>query len=594
MVTLRLEVPRFDDARHWDWRLLDTDGQLVAYDEVSLDPPSGEEQEAQKGTADWMRRFVATASDRSAAMNEARRWLGEHVLPKVGQAIADEAPATVHVRIPEMAVALLNYPLELASVADASSDGNFIDLAENDVAFVYEVFDTKAGASKDAVHGTLRVLAIFSEPEGATFSTLYVEQRRLTSRIDQIASQYDKSIELQILPYGTTQQRLKDCLEEGEGWDIIHISGYGVINGLAMWESEPLPMTQLAKELKHTRHRLKAITLIDREHPAHAHDNGAGQQEAPAPSASVIGDRAIIAVASDLSRTLGCAVFAFRYPACEKFAMTFVQELFVNLLGKKEQRLPGAVQLANKSTSERIVGVQGWCCRPGPVLFGSQAVSLSLAPPNQPKLVDFDVRRLKMTSFPNEPPSSETPIALRVRAGNALGSSSVHRGVVLVGPAASTRSCALELAYEHRDDFQALVWHQGPTASSDVPGSFDDLIRSLDRQLVNLHMADQVDTDQALHDFMPKLSGLLRTRLVLLVIADVDMLLTSQGNWTNPSWQLVIEAMYEHTGGSRLIITSNHAPLGTGDRMEFVDMVPISASDDPDSSHSEMPGLDGS
>jgi hypothetical protein len=582
MITLRLEVPRFDDVRHWHWQLLDSDGRAVEYDEISLDPPGGAGQ-PQEGTAAWMRGHVTSASDRVGAIAEARRWLGQYVLPKVGPAIAAEAPVTVHVRIPESAAALLDFPLELASVLDPS-DGSQVDLAESHVAFVYEVVqgetesNRKPGGGKDPIRGTLRVLAIFMEPANAAVSELYVEQRRLFSRLREIATRRNKAIDLRILPYGTTLKRLRDCLEESRGWDIVHLSGYGIGNGLSFWGSERLTTEQLARELKQTKQQLKAMTLIDREQPGGACDDA----------------HAITHVAANLARTLDCAVFAFRYPACETFALTFVQELFVNLTGHKEQRLPGAVQLANKATVDRLPDAHGWCCRPGPVLFGSLAVSLSLAPPDEPEPIDFDVRRLKMTSFDAEPSTSDTPITLRAQAGNALSDGDAYRGVVLVGPAAKTRSCALELAYAHVDDFGTLVWHQGPTAPSEVHGSFDSLIRSLDGQLVNLRMADHVDTDRALQDFMPVLSAWFRERLVLVVIADVDLLLTSQGTWKDPSWRRVIDTMSGHVGGSRLIITSSRAPVFTDGQMEFVRLPPVSGSDDTQTSHGTLPGQGGS
>jgi hypothetical protein len=600
MITLRLEVPYFEDAQHWHWQLLpsdeDADNSYLGYDEISLDPPDADAGggTAPSGTSDWLWRSVADAPDRSAAMTEARRWLGEHLLPTVGRAIAKEAPAIVRVCIPLEAVALLDYPLELASIADPAADGGFLDLAENDVTFVYEVVGSKSGTGKkDPAKDKLRVLAIFSEPAQATLPTLYVEQRRLAFQIDRIASQQRKSIELRILPHGTTRDRLRDCLEEGEGWDIIHVSGYGVTKGLALWGSEPLPIAQLAKDLKRIRHRLKVITLIDREPPEPAWQNGAGQRVTFVPYPPAVGDHAVTAVASALADTLGCAVLAFRYPACEPFALTFTLTLFDYLLGKKEQGLPGAIQLANKATSDQMGDVQGWCCQPGPMLFGFRPKDPSLVPPQLGQRPTYDVHQFKMTGFPQEElANSQTPIALRARADNALSEGSEHRGVVLLGSAKRTRLCALELAYGHRDDFEALVWHQGPTTQAEVPGSFNDLIRSLDRKLPGLRMAEQVDTPQDLRDFMPKLTGLLEAKLVLVMIADVDLLLAAQGNWMNPSWRLAIEAMSAHTGGSRLIVTSGHAPAAADVRMELLPVAPESTGADPTSGdHGDLPGV---
>ena len=463
-------------------------------------------------------------------------------------------------------------------MANPCVEETFLGLAENDVTFVYEIMPErgKPSVKKGPPSSALRVLAIFSEAVGAGSSKLYVERRRLASRIDQIAKQRDKSIELRILSYGMTRKQLQDTLEEGKGWDVVHVSGYGLIDGLATWRAGPLSMKELTKKLKQLRPRLKVITLTDRERPGHPRADGASPEAQAVSSATV---------AMDLARVLDCAVLTFRYPACETYAATFAQELFVNLVGKKEQSLPGAVQLATKTTCQQVPDDQGWCSRPGPVLFGPQAMDLFLPPPDLPRISDYNVRTLKMASFPDEPACSDTPTELMARAADALSPDSDWRGVVLVGPLANTRSGALELAYEHQEDFPKLVWHEGPTARADVGRSFDDLIRSLDRQLDNLRMAEQADTMDALRAFAPLLTELLETRLVLLVIADVDLLLSSKGDWKDPAWQLVMKAMCAHDGDSRLVITSTRLPQGMDDRMDVVAVAPAAASDHPISGH---------
>jgi hypothetical protein len=42
----------------------------------------------------------------------------------------------------------------------------------------------------------------------------------------QIGAQ-DRAVEVWVLQYGATRDRLREMLEEGEGWDIIHVSGHG-------------------------------------------------------------------------------------------------------------------------------------------------------------------------------------------------------------------------------------------------------------------------------------------------------------------------------------------------------------------------------
>jgi hypothetical protein len=40
------------------------------------------------------------------------------------------------------------------------------------------------------------------------------------------------AVELHVLQYGVTRDRLRDLLEQGEGWDVIHFSGHGLPGAL--------------------------------------------------------------------------------------------------------------------------------------------------------------------------------------------------------------------------------------------------------------------------------------------------------------------------------------------------------------------------
>jgi hypothetical protein len=594
MMTLLLEVDPFADARHWGWRLSYSDGQYIEYGDVSLDPPAASKPELDvdprpeldRGTAEWMQRMAVNAADLPSAIRQARGWLGEHALPKVGQAILAEAPAAVEVRIPEKAIAVLGYPFELASVADSSADGAVKGLAENDITFVYEIEDGKRALRKDRIDPGLRVLAIFSEPAGPGTSMFYPERRWLASQIGQIASQRGKSVELRPLVLsGETRKPLMEVLQEGAGWDMVHICGYGVSEGLAPWGADGLSMAELAKELKQIRTRLKVVSLIDRQWPAHLHTYCAGH-EAPGAAA---GQPAITAVAADLARTLDCAVLALRYPADHKFAMKFAEELFINLI-RNEQRLPGAVQLATKAAMKEAGDEGGWSGRPGPLLFGSRAVDLSLAPPDRRDPDSYDVRQLKMASFPRQPAQSRVPLELLARAGGVLYHGSQHRGVLFLGASADTKTCAVELSYEHTLDFRKLVFHEVSIEGTDTRGAFDALVSSLDAQLDGLDMAAQVGTKAALRGFSQKLTDLFREHLVLVVLLNVDMLLSSQGSWMDDRWELVIKAMYAHDGDSRLVITSTRKPQDLGGQMVVEAVPPVPATDQD---HGERPGTAG-
>ena len=51
------------------------------------------------------------------------------------------------------------------------------------------------------------------------------------------------------MQYGVTRERLQDVLEEGEGWDVIHISGHGAPGELVLETEDGSPDPVTAAEL---------------------------------------------------------------------------------------------------------------------------------------------------------------------------------------------------------------------------------------------------------------------------------------------------------------------------------------------------------
>ena len=550
MITLQLEALRFADARHWHWRLTDSEGNLMktadgddAYAEIAVTDSAG--GFAGDGTSDWLWASVSGAADPRTAMIEASRKLGDCVLPVIGSLIVDQNPVTVRVRIPVEAAELLSFPLELAAAVNPQG-GNLARLGEEYVTFVYELDAGKSSNGKDAIRESLKVLAIFSGQTDAIYAALNVEKRQLKSQIhSEIAN--GRSIYPRLLRYGMTRNDLHECLLEAGNWDLVHITGYELSKGIAMWQDRPMSLTDLLIELRLVRRQLKAVMLVNRAAPATSGPADAHMTEA----------------AAEFARALDCAVLTFRHPACDGFARDFTEALFRNLLSRK-QPLADAVMLANQAVCARIAHVHGWCCRPGPALFGPGAVGLSLNPPERQQH-SYSVNQLKMVSVPGEDKILHTaPVDQYRLAESALKEDSPQRGVVYLGSATHTFSYALELVHEHKDYFQKVVWYAGP-------GSFDELTSALDQKLIGLEMARQTNSLDALRNFAPKLSELLRESLVILVLADVDQLLTSDGNWVDESWKLVVEAMYKDTGRSRLIITSQVRPQGMESQMAFIE-----------------------
>jgi hypothetical protein len=64
-----------------------------------------------------------------------------------------------------------------------------------------------------------------SVPEGGRALNLRRERVELVRLVRFIAAT-GKAADVRVLQYGVTRDRLRDVLSEGEGWDIIHVSGH--------------------------------------------------------------------------------------------------------------------------------------------------------------------------------------------------------------------------------------------------------------------------------------------------------------------------------------------------------------------------------
>ena len=180
------------------------------------------------------------ARDEARIVAEVGEWIGSEVLGPVGGAVARSRPATVQVAAPEAAQALVFRPLELAHV-------NGEPLAVQDVTLVMET-GTGAGSGAAPVGDRLRVLGLFSLPEGERSLNLHRERCSLVNLIHGIAAA-GKAADVRVLQYGVTRDRLRDVLEEAEGWDIIHVSGHGTPGELLLETAAGQPDQVTAADL---------------------------------------------------------------------------------------------------------------------------------------------------------------------------------------------------------------------------------------------------------------------------------------------------------------------------------------------------------
>ena len=282
-------------------------------------------------------------------------------------------------------------------------------------------------------------------------------------------------------------------------------------------------------------------------------------------------------LATELSRRLGCAVLAMRYPVDDEFAIALSGRLYELLVRKGAPAAAGAWDGAAGSrvvTGRRRAGRHGL---PGAVagdaaLFGGRAIDLRLSAPERPR---------RPRRHP-QPEDGRLPAAAgtlrRAYRGDGQGqcraaAESGVPGVLLHGmPGGGKTACALELAYGHEHAFDQLVWYKAPDEGMDITGALTDFALTLERYLVGFQMAHVLVSEDHLTAFLPRLTELMEQCHLLIVIDNAESLRTEDGHWRDEHWGVVIAALTTHTGPGRLILTSRRSPAGLiGVRVETVD-----------------------
>jgi len=167
--------------------------------------------------------------------------------------------------------------------------------------------------------------------------------------------------------------------------------------------------------------------------------------------------------------------------------------------------------------------------------------------------------------FPGEPRRFVGRVEVMAAAGSALAPDSGCTAVVFQGMAGVGKTtCALEVAYRHQRAFLALVFWSAPGD----PDQFGDALRLLAVAL-EAHLADdgfvmveEIAPLARLETFLPTLTTVFADAGLLLVLDNLDTLLTPDGQWRDHRWALLISALTGHQGPSRVILTSRIAPSG--------------------------------
>ena len=562
MAGLQLEVREFTDLTRWRWVLTDPTGAVVADHEVRLDATCWQFEAFTDllGYLSWHVAPDRRAQDEARIVGELGAWIGAQVLGPVAAAMADAAPATVRVLLPPDAAWLAFRPLELAHAHEKP-------LAVQDVTLVMDT-GTRAGR-KTPTGDRLRVLGLFSLPEGGQPLNLRRERYELVKLIERIAAT-GKAADVRVLQYGVTRDRLRDVLEEAEGWDIIHISGHGAPGELLLETTAGNPdrvtAGELAGLLDLARERVALVTvsacwsaaltaaeqrrLLGLPIPHHDPDTERARGSRPAEARPGT-------LATALADRLNCAVLAMRYPVTDDFAIALSAKLY-ELLAAKGQPLPRAVAIALRQLSES--GAPSLSVAT-PALFGAQAADLTLAAPKRTGARSYATADLTMAGFPPQPDRFVGRTGVMARASAALAAESGIPGALLHGmPGGGKTACSLELAYGHEHAFEQLIWYKAPDDGMAINGALTDFALTLERYLDGFQMAHLLTSPDSLAGFLPRLARLMGKSRLLVVIDNAESLLTESGAWRDDRWGHVLGALTAHAGLGRVIVTSRRVP----------------------------------
>ena len=551
---------------------------------MSLDDPADSSQADAFGDLyEYVRWHVDPLwrDDEQRIITETGTWARDAVLgDAVTSAIIAAAPTTVLVSVPAPADEALLWPLELAF-----ADGAPL-AARGDVSFVYCVGHSTA-VPDDPVR-PLRILAAFPSPTGTGVNAQRRKRHRLAELIAAIAGRDEAAIELQVLQYGVTRQRLREAIAAGGGWDVVHLAGHGG-RGVFLLDQpdgsiDRLSTADLAGLLRPTQGRLKLAVLASCESAAEAAPDTLRMLGLPAKAGEPAAHQATgpaSGLAKGLAGELGCAVVATRYEVTDEFSIAFNQVFYDLLLSRGE---PAGVASARALATVLAAASAG-----GPVpgggpeaavaetpaaadicaatlgVFGAQAASATLraAPADAGGARIIGAAAGRMAGFPDQPARFVGRHALMTTMGAALRPGSGSTALLLQGmPGIGKTACAVELAYLCRDQFSAVAFWR-PPAESDPDLVLRSLADALHKQLgqSGAQFAPPPRWGRrGWNTYARRLREDMRASRVLVAVDNLEELLQPDGSWRDPRSRAIFDALAAHGGGSRLVATSRFAP----------------------------------
>jgi len=578
---LRLEVSEYENPDHWLWRLKDAAGNFIASHQVDLAEQPKDPECGYRGYCDlpvYLDRYRVIA-DEKMLLDRVGRWMGEHVLGGLRAKLTEHLDAAgemlpVRLVVPESARDLVLQPLELAWLTDGKS------LAEAGARLIWQREGQEAAKHPKESAGPLRVLGVFSLPTDVSPLNLRKERVAFQRILHTIGATKGVAIETRIVQYGTTLAALEEIVNDGPGWDLVHFSCHGTQGALlledATGEGQLIPGGELRSLLAPIRPRLKLVilsacwsgagmTLAQARETLHLPRGPEEALPAGGTGAATAGATILPSLAEQLSSELDCAVLAMRYPVGDQFAIDLTSDLFQELLDRK-QPLPRALQRAlNKSLRSGKGDTAPTLSRITPMLYGASAGQLKFAPPKGKP--DFELPVTGLQSFPKPPEHFVGRVGPMLRASQALAPESGKAGVLFHGMAGGGKTaCAVELAHLHENGrFQGFVWFKCPDDGEDIQNALLDCLDAMANQLgqpPGAFIGNVDDPGRFREATVPRLKSLFEKSAILVVIDNMESLLTAEGKWLDEKWGDFMSALLDHGGLSRAVLTSRRVPAG--------------------------------
>ncbi|WP_322763237.1 CHAT domain-containing protein [Frankia sp. Cr2] len=569
----------------WRWLLVDaTTGTTLTDHPVTIDPGVGgyatftDLYEHLRRNADPHQRLASEQQLLTTAGN----WAGEQLLgERIGRIIVEAAPVTVRMMLPDALGFLPQWPWEIVHVGGRP-------LARQNVTIVYDIAPPTISPrpwvfQPRPAEDVLRVLAVFSLPARSTALGLRRERRALTDLIRRIAARH--RVELTVLQYGVTREKLDATVESGDGWDVVHVSAHSDAGRLVLEKADgspdPINTDLLVTLLQPARPRVKLVVLsacqsaaattaetlrlLDLDPGADTHRAEADTYEADTygedrPAAGS-GGRSRAGLARALAGTLGCAVLAMRYPVGDEFAIRLAAALYERLFARGlplDAALRGALpDAAGPESPAELTDAVPPVSLATPALFGGDAAHQKIisAEGRQPLRLDTAT-----ADFDPEPARFVGRAAPMARASAALAPASGRTAVLFHGMAGGGKTaCALELAYRHAGTCAAALYWTAPTDPDAHDLAFARFADAWELQLVpaGAPSLTRITTVDQLRGIAPVLTALCRQNALLIVLDNLETLLTPDGHaWRDDRWPVLLRALTIHDGPSRLVLTS--------------------------------------